>query len=143
MICSTQLVKRRETFSIASLRDVGINGTSFMLNVSSVTPGIGAGVLIREMKPTDGLSIMERNRGTERVRDLARARGGCAQPWASIADWTASTSVRRARFGSEPTVRRRAKSGRADGSALRAADSPLRFYARGNRFVSGPRALTT
>ena len=50
-------------------------GISFMLNVSSETSGVGAGVLIRAIEPTDGIAIMERNRGTERVRDLARGPG--------------------------------------------------------------------
>src|SRR5258705_14451 len=50
-------------------------GTSFMLNVSSETPGLGAGVLIRAIEPTDGIAIMARNRGTERVRDLTRGPG--------------------------------------------------------------------
>src|ERR1700685_2626232 len=50
-------------------------GVSFMLNVSSEAPGVGAGVLIRAIEPTDGISIMARNRGTERVRDLARGPG--------------------------------------------------------------------
>ncbi len=38
-------------------------GSSFMLNVSSETSGVGAGVLIRAIEPTDGIAIMERNRG--------------------------------------------------------------------------------
>ena len=50
-------------------------GISFMLNVSSEAPGVGAGVLIRAIEPTDGIAIMQRNRGTERVRDLARGPG--------------------------------------------------------------------
>src|ERR1700675_3704922 len=50
-------------------------GVSFMLNVSSETSGLGAGVLIRAIEPTDGIAIMERNRGTERVQDLARGPG--------------------------------------------------------------------
>src|SRR5271167_4367004 len=50
-------------------------GVSFMLNVSSEASGVGAGVLIRALEPTDGITIMERNRGTERVRDLARGPG--------------------------------------------------------------------
>src|ERR1700728_4407838 len=53
-------------------------GISFMLNVSSETPGVGAGVLIRAIEPTDGIAIMARNRGTERVRDLARGPGRLA-----------------------------------------------------------------
>src|SRR5271154_647180 len=47
-------------------------GRSFMLNVSSEAIGVGAGVLIRAIEPTDGVAIMERKRGTKRVRDLAR-----------------------------------------------------------------------
>src|SRR6202044_3556114 len=50
-------------------------GVSFMLNVSSEKSGVGAGVLIRAIEPTDGIAIMERNRGVEQVRDLARGPG--------------------------------------------------------------------
>src|SRR5271154_2486073 len=50
-------------------------GTSFMLNVSSEKPGVGAGVLIRAIEPTFGIAIMERNRGSDRARDLARGPG--------------------------------------------------------------------
>jgi DNA-3-methyladenine glycosylase len=94
-------------------------GSSFMLNVSSETSGLGAGVLIRAIEPTDGITIMERNRGTERVRDLARGPGrlsaalGIDRRLDGIDLWPA-------RCGSDLTVRRRTKSGRANGSALRA-----------------------
>ena len=37
-------------------------GISYMLNVSSETPGIGAGVLIRALEPVEGIPIMQRNR---------------------------------------------------------------------------------
>src|SRR5579862_9578993 len=53
-------------------------GVSFMLNVSSEAPGVGAGVLIRAIEPTDGVAIMKQNRGTKRVRDLARGPGRLA-----------------------------------------------------------------
>ena len=46
-----------------------------MLNVSSEKSGVGAGVLIRAIEPTDGIAIMERNRGIQRLRDLARGPG--------------------------------------------------------------------
>src|SRR5579871_4969252 len=41
-------------------------GVSWMLNVSSEAAGVGAGVLIRALEPTEGIAIMERNRGTTR-----------------------------------------------------------------------------
>ena len=54
-------------------------GVSFMLNVSSETSGMGAGVLIRAIEPTIGVAIMERNRSVQRVRDLARGPGRLCQ----------------------------------------------------------------
>src|SRR5262249_58502806 len=53
-------------------------GSSYMLNVSSETPGIGAGVLIRALEPLEGVPIMQLNRGIERCRDLARGPGRLA-----------------------------------------------------------------
>jgi DNA-3-methyladenine glycosylase len=50
-------------------------GISYMLNVSSEIPGTGAGVLIRALEPLDGIPIMQQNRDTERLRDLARGPG--------------------------------------------------------------------
>jgi DNA-3-methyladenine glycosylase len=117
-------------------------GTSFMLNVASETPGVGAGVLIRAIEPTGGIGIMQRNRGTERLRDLARGPGRlCAaldidrrldgidlcQPGPL---WLGSDSQTSVEIGQSIRI-----------GITRGADSPLRFYVRGNRFVSGPRAL--
>jgi DNA-3-methyladenine glycosylase len=117
-------------------------GTSFMLNVSSEKPGVGAGVLIRAIEPTDGISIMERNRDTGRVQDLARGPGRlCAalridrrldgiDLCQEGALWIASDGHRAGEIGQGKRI-----------GITRAADSPLRFYVRNNPFVSGPRAL--
>ena len=117
-------------------------GSSFMLNVSSETSGVGAGVLIRAIEPTDGIAIMERNRGTERVRDLARGPGRlCAAlgidrrlDGIDLCQagplWLGSDGQASDEIGQSKRI-----------GITRAADSPLRFYVRGNRFVSGPRAL--
>src|ERR1700678_4545200 len=43
-------------------------GVSWMLNVSSERPGIGAGVLIRALEPVAGVAIMRQNRGAGRGR---------------------------------------------------------------------------
>jgi DNA-3-methyladenine glycosylase len=117
-------------------------GSSFMLNVSSETLGVGAGVLIRAIEPTDGIAIMEQNRGTERMHDLARGPGRlCA---ALEIDrrldgidlcqagplWLGSDSRASGEIGQSKRI-----------GITRAADRLLRFYIRGNRFVSGPQAL--
>ena len=54
-------------------------GVSWMLNVSSEAKGVGAGVLIRALEPLEGIAIMQRIRGIERLRDLARGPGRLAQ----------------------------------------------------------------
>lgn len=117
-------------------------GVSFMLNVSSERPGVGAGVLIRAIEPMFGVAIMEQNRGVERVRDLARGPGRLCEAlmidrrldgidlcqhgplWLGSDGWASDEIGRSKRIG-----------------ITRAADNPLRFYVRGNLFVSGPRAL--
>ena len=117
-------------------------GTSFMLNVSSETSDVGAGVLIRAIEPTDGISIMQRTRGTERLRDLARGPGRlCAA--LNIDRRLDGIDLCRAGplwLGSDGQVADEIGQGKRIG-ITRAADSPLRFYIRGNRFVSGPRSL--
>jgi DNA-3-methyladenine glycosylase len=117
-------------------------GTSFMLNVSSEASGVGAGVLIRAIEPTYGVAIMQRNRGIEQVRDLARGPGRlCA---ALRIDrrldgidlcqagplWLGSDEQASGEIGLSKRI-----------GITRAADSQLRFFHRGNRFVSGPQAL--
>jgi DNA-3-methyladenine glycosylase len=67
------------------------HGRSYMLNVSSEAAGVGAGVLIRALEPLEGITIMQRNRRTERLRDLTRGPGRLAQaleigPWADGLD---------------------------------------------------------
>lgn len=117
-------------------------GVSFMLNVSSELPGVGAGVLIRAIEPAVGISIMERNRGTRQVRDLARGPGRLAEALAIDRQldgidlcqagplWLGSDGKASGDIGQSKRI-----------GITRAADSPLRFYVRGDRFVSGPQAL--
>ena len=85
---------------------------------------------------------MERNRGTERVRDLTRGPGRLS----------AALGIDRRLDGIDLCQRGPLWLG-SDGQASQdigqskrigithAADSPLRFYVRGNWFVSGPQAL--
>ena len=117
-------------------------GVSSMLNVSSETAGVGAGVLIRAIEPTVGIAIMERNRGSERVRDLARGPGRLCEALAidRRLDGIDLCQAGPLWLGSDgQTPGEIAQSKRI--GITRAADSPLQFYVRGNSFVSGPQAL--
>jgi DNA-3-methyladenine glycosylase len=117
-------------------------GISFLLNVSSETSGVGAGVLIRAIEPTHGIGIMERNRGTRRVRDLARGPGRlCAgleidrrldgiDLCQAGPLWLGCDGRAAGEIGQSKRI-----------GITHAAGSLLRFYVRGNLFVSGPRAL--
>jgi DNA-3-methyladenine glycosylase len=117
-------------------------GISLMLNVSSETSGVGAGVLIRAIEPTDGIGIMERNRNTTRLRDLARGPGRLA---AALGIDRRLDGIDLCRAGSlwlGSDDRAPEEIGQSKRIGItRAADSALRFYVRGNWFVSGPRAL--
>jgi DNA-3-methyladenine glycosylase len=117
-------------------------GISNMLNVSSEGPGIGAGVLIRALEPLDGIPIMQRNRGIERLRDLARGPGRL----------TAALQIDLRLDGLDLCRKGPLWLGRDDqepgeiGRSVRIgiskeADRRLRFYIRDSPFVSGPRSL--
>jgi DNA-3-methyladenine glycosylase len=117
-------------------------GVSFMLNVSSETPGAGAGVLIRAIEPTDGVAIMKRNRGVERVRDLARGPGRLTEALAIDRRLDGIDLCQAGPLWLGSDGRAADEIGRSKRIGItRAADRPLRFYARGDSFVSGPQAL--
>jgi len=117
-------------------------GVSYMLNVSSEAAGVGAGVLIRALEPLEGVAAMQRRRGTETLRDLARGPGRLAA--ALDIDrrldgvdlckegplWIAHDSRAALEIGTSTRI-----------GLTREADRPLRFYVRGSPFVSGPKAL--
>ncbi len=127
-------------------------GNHFMLNVSSETSGIGGGVLLRALEPLDGIDQMQRHRATTRLLDLTRGPGRLASALqidrrvdgvdlcAPGPLWLGVLSVLPNPRGSEKSsARRLGKSPRI--GITRAADRLLRFYERGNRFVSGSARL--
>ena len=85
---------------------------------------------------------MKQNRGTERVRDLARGSGRLSAALAidRRLDGIDLCQVGPLRLGSDGQASDEIGQSKRIG-ITRAADSPLRFYVRGNRFVSGPLAL--
>jgi len=119
-------------------------GSSYMCNVTSEAAGVGAGVLLRALEPLEGIPSMIRRRGMSRRLDLARGPGRLAaamgidrrcdgvdlcaagELWLAAAPWPRGAIGRSVRIG-----------------ITREVDRPLRFYERGNLFVSGPRPLRT
>ena len=117
-------------------------GLSWMLNVSSEASGTGAGVLVRALEPLDGIGIMQANRGTARLRDLARGPGRLAMAlridrsldgldlcregplWLAQDDHTPGAIGQGLRIG-----------------ITKEADRRLRFFLLDSPFVSGPRSL--
>jgi DNA-3-methyladenine glycosylase len=122
-------------------------GISFMLNVSSETKGIGAGILIRALEPLEGITIMANNRGTERLRDLMRGPGRLAQALRIDRSLDGVNLCRKgplwlARDGHGASEIGKGKIGESVRIGIsRDADRVLRFYVRGSPFVSGAKSL--
>ncbi len=120
-----------------------IYGCWFCLNVSSEYAGIGAGVLLRAVEPLEGSSLMARRRGTPRNRDLARGPGRLATAFgiddrldgldlcAGHALWLGEAERPRSRIASSVRI-----------GLSKEVDRVLRFYERGNPFLSGPASLS-
>jgi DNA-3-methyladenine glycosylase len=122
-------------------------GVSFMLNVSSEAPGIGAGVLFRALEPVEGVAIMRQNRGVELLRDLTRGPGRLAQALRIDRSLDGLDLCRTGPLWLAHDDRDRGDVGERElGKSVRIglskeADRVLRFYLRGNPFVSGARSL--
>lgn len=120
-----------------------IYGVQYCLNVTSEGKGIGAAVLIRALEPLEGMEIMRKRRRVERERDLTRGPGRLAQalgigPAGDGVDLCAGGPLRLAHGRvADVDVATSTRIG-----LTKAAELPLRFYVRGNAFVSGPRSLS-
>jgi DNA-3-methyladenine glycosylase len=118
-------------------------GSCWIFNVSSERSGIGAGVLIRAIEPREGIEQMMRLRGVSRLLDIARGPGRLSAAldidkrfdgidlcdlvgpiWLGAAVEPSRTIGVSTRIG-----------------LSRETDRKLRFYERGNRYVSGPGRL--
>ena len=122
-----------------------IYGCWHAVNVSAEARGVGAGVLLRALVPTDGITLMEMRRGTRTLRDLARGPGRLATAMAidralDGTDLCAAGPLWLATDGAPvPPVGVTTRIGLS-----REAHRPLRFFSRSATelpYVSGPRAV--
>jgi len=126
-------------------------GNHFMLNVSSESPNVGGGVLIRALEPLEGIAQMQLHRGTPRLLDLTRGPGRLASALqidrrvdgvdlcAPGPLWLGSLAPPNPRLAGSFQKNRIGVSARI--GITQAAARLLRFYERGNPFVSGPSRL--
>jgi DNA-3-methyladenine glycosylase len=117
-------------------------GTSYLLNVSSEPAGVGAGVLLRALEPLLGIERMQRARNSRGMLNLARGPGRLAAAlgvdrrfdgidlFAPGPLWIGSDGQPVGRIGRSARI-----------GITKAAQLRLRYFIRGNRYLSGPRAL--
>ena len=118
-------------------------GTSFLLNVASELPEVGAGVLLRAIEPLEGIDAMIANSGGKtRLADIGRGPGRLTRALrvdlsldgldlcAAGPLWLATTAQGTGRIGKSVRI-----------GITRDADRLLRFYERGNAHVSGATRL--
>jgi DNA-3-methyladenine glycosylase len=118
-------------------------GSSFMMNVSSEGPDIGAGVLLRALEPLEGIDTMQRFRNTARIGDVARGPGRLAKAMnidmrcdgvdlcAAGPLWLGNAVRPVGPIGSSTRI-----------GLTREVDREFRFFELGSPYVSGPRALS-
>jgi len=117
-------------------------GVSYMLNVSSEAPGVGAGVLIRALEPLEGVSIMRLNRGAPPLRDLARGPGRLAAALRIDRTLDGLDLCRKGPLWLSEGGQQPNDIGLSTRIGItKDADRLLRFYIRASPFVSGPKSL--
>ena len=119
-------------------------GSCFMMDVSSEKAGVGAGVLLRGLEPLEGIPLMERHRGIQRLVDLTRGPGRLAKAMdidkrcdgidlcAEGALWLGTAVRRVGSIGISIRI-----------GINREVDQLYRFYEKGNPFVSGLKRLNS
>jgi len=119
-----------------------IYGSSFMMNITSEKPGVGAGVLLRAIEPVEGIALMKSGSSATRVLDITRGPGRLTRAmlinkrhdgadlcspgklWLGTAVRPVGPIANTMRIGITKEVQRK-----------------LRFYEIGNPYVSGPKHL--
>jgi DNA-3-methyladenine glycosylase len=119
-------------------------GSSFMVNVTSEEPGIGAGVLLRALEPIEGSDTMQRFRNTARVQDIARGPGRLAQAMHIDMGYDGVDLCGAGPLWLGTAVRPTGSIGISRRIGLtREVARTRRFFERGSVYVSGPRSISS
>jgi len=119
-----------------------IYGMYYCFNVVTEPEGVGEAVLVRALEPIEGLALMQKRRGTDVARNLCSGPGKLVlalgvrpeQNHASLLEGPLRIEAPEA-FGLAKVSARKIVATKRVGITL-AADLPLRFYERGNLFIS-------
>jgi DNA-3-methyladenine glycosylase len=117
-------------------------GSCFMINVSSERAGVGAGVLLRALEPLEGIALMERHRGTQRLVDLTRGPGRLAKAMDIDKRYDGVDLCAEGPLWLGAPLKRAGATGVSVRIGInREVHQLYRFYERGNPFVSGLKRL--
>ena len=117
-------------------------GMYWLFNISSETPGTGAGVLVRAVEPVLGEAIMAERRGGRTGLHLTGGPGKLTLAMGIGAQHTGLDLCSGGALRLAAPLKPPGEIGVSTRIGLtRAADLQLRFFERGNAFLSGPRVL--
>jgi DNA-3-methyladenine glycosylase len=124
-----------------------IYGNHYMLNISGQREGIGEGVLLRGLEPLDGIERMHRHRRTKSRRknltELSRGPGRLAAAMRITRSLDGLDLCAKGPLWLGTAARPTGEIGVSVRIGIsREAHRLLRFYERGNPFVSGPKSLS-
>jgi len=116
-----------------------IYGNHYCFNVSAERAGIGGGVLVRAGEPVAGIALMRARRNDARDRDLLRGPGRFAQALAIDRSLDGIDLCKAGPLWLGAATRPIGDVGESRRIGItKEADRLLRFFERGNPFVSGP-----
>jgi DNA-3-methyladenine glycosylase len=121
-----------------------IYGNHYMLNVSGQREGVGEGILLRALEPLEGIDWMQRHRHTKRLTELSRGPGRLAAAMRVTRSLDGLDLCAKGPLWLGTAARPTGEIGVSVRIGIsREAHRLLRFYERGNPFVSGPKSLST
>ncbi|SHE33084.1 DNA-3-methyladenine glycosylase [Desulforamulus putei] len=111
-------------------------GMHYCFNAVTAAEGVGEAVLIRAVEPLEGLDLMRKRRGRDRLHELCAGPARLVQAFGITGEHNRADLTRGPLFIAPapeppPEIHVTTRIGIKEG-----ADLPLRFYIKGNKFIS-------
>lgn len=111
-------------------------GMHYCFNAVTAAEGVGEAVLIRAVEPLEGLDLMRQRRGRERVQELCSGPARLVQAFGinkehNKADLVSGSLFITSSTETPPDIFTTTRIGIKEGK-----DLPLRFYIKGNKYIS-------